>query len=582
MKTRAFIAFITLASFILRLIQSRAGYNPIIDDEWVLQRASLQMMATGGLNDLFLGYGDVLKIPYLFLDIVYYLVGVWKGAFNQVSTLLPYEGFASFNRWINVLTGTLAIPVVYAIGNKLYNRIIGIVLALFLFVNPLQFSYSLYGKPDNTAFFFLLLSLFFALDIGSEDKKTNRNGYLLSGLFLAFSIGTKVNFFLGALFPLLMHLFSPRENLIKKFFSPNLLLFFAALAGCYLLITPTMWLSFPFYWSFWLAFFFENSGPEISFVFSQEKMVKLQDFLIRVMGSPLIFYAACLGLAGMAAGRRKRVLALSGIVILIYLSSFISAKNVYYFDDPHPLFPLLPFLLVFAGSGVNLLCAWLKLIKNNTWYGVSAVSLTVFLIFSPLTHYIVNAEPSFIYLGGNNKASFTRYMKTGKTDAQPNPLNLLPVKTREVITAAMESGGPEKTGFVLAGKRDKKIIAFPFKSGLKSQLNFQVQIGSRSDLLRSSVLVKVMPVKIVNGRYFPLHENAYTLFSSGIKNWRETDISLENEIRLNQFDPISVDILNHLEKDGIESEAIACYLVTFELDSPFETVDCEFKEITLL
>jgi len=582
MKTRYFIAFITFASFVLRFIQAQVGYMPIMLDEWVLERASLQMMATGGLNDLFLGYGDVLKIPYLLLDIFYYLYGLWKGFFNQVSTLMPYEGFVSVNRWVNVFTGAFAIPVAYAIGKKLFNRQIGIVMALILFINPLQFSYSLYGKPDNTAFFFQLLSVLFALDIGSENDKNNRKGYILSGLFLALSIGAKVNFFLSALFPLLMHLFSPRDNLIKKVFSWDLALFFIVLICSYLLVTPTLWLSFPFYWSFWLAYFFENSGPDLSFLFFQEKLVILKDYLTRILGSNLILYVGCLGLIGMLAERRKRVLALSGIIILLYLTTFINAKNVYYFADPHALFPILPFAIIFIGSGVHLLCLSLQFLTNQNWYSVSVVVLTLYLIFTPLTNHIVNAELSYVYLGGNNKDSFFNYLKTGKSASKPQILIFLPVKEREVLSKAIEPNQSELSSFMLKGLKENKMIAFLNKGIKNPSLNFQVRIHSRSNLIRSSIIVKVKPVQDLLGIYMPLHENSYTLFSRGTHNWREVDIPLEQDIPLNRMTTVSLPIKSHLDEDGVDWNKVSYLLITFELQSPFETVDCEFKDIKLL
>lgn len=582
MKTRYFIAFITFASFVLRFIQSQPGYMPIMGDEWILERASLQMMATGGLNDLFLGYGDVLKIPYLLLDIFYYLFGLWKGFFNQVSTVMPFEGFVSVNRWENVFTGALALPVAYAIGKKLFNRQIGIVMALILFANPLQFSYSLYGKPDNTAFFFQLLSVLFALDIGSENDKNNRKGYILSGLFLALSIGSKVNFFLCALFPLVMHLFSPRDNLIKKVFSWDLAIFFIVLIGSYLLVTPTLWLSFPFYWSFWFGYFFQNLGPDLNFHLSHEILLELKDYLIRILGSSLIYYVGCIGLIGMLAERRKRVLALSGLILLLYLTFCIGSKNVLYYADPHHLFPLLPFAIIFAGSGVHLLCLSLDYLTNQNWRSVSVIVLTLCLIFTPLTNHIVNAEWSSVYLGGNSKNSFLDYLKTGKIVSEPQILIHLPVKEKEVLSKAIESSQSGLSSFKLKGLKENKMIAFLNKGFKNPSLNFQVKIHSRSNLIRSSIIVKVKPVQDLNGIYIPLHENSYTLLSRGIHNWREVDIPLENDIPLNRMTTVSLSIKSHLDEDGVDWNKVTYLLITFELLSPFETVDCEFKDIKLL
>lgn len=84
-----------------------------------------------------------------------------------VHVLLAIRNWYLVPRLISSLAGTLSVPVVYAIGARLYGRLPGLVAALLVAISPFHLWYSQDGRAYETAGLFVLLSyltLFAALD----------------------------------------------------------------------------------------------------------------------------------------------------------------------------------------------------------------------------------------------------------------------------------------------------------------------------------------------------------------------------------------------------------------------------------
>ena len=80
-------------------------------------------------------------------------------------------------KMINILAGSLTVSFIYLIGEKVFNRFMGIFAASLIILSPLQMNYSLTLMTESTGFLFFAASVFFIFM--GLDKKNNL--YLFAG-----------------------------------------------------------------------------------------------------------------------------------------------------------------------------------------------------------------------------------------------------------------------------------------------------------------------------------------------------------------------------------------------------------------
>lgn len=93
-------------------------------------------------------------------------------------------------RFISVLAGTLSIPVLYALGARMFDRGVGIAAATFLAVSPFHFWFSDDGRAYELAGLFVLLSylcLFRALDRSRIAVWISYAAMLAAGLYTEYT-----------------------------------------------------------------------------------------------------------------------------------------------------------------------------------------------------------------------------------------------------------------------------------------------------------------------------------------------------------------------------------------------------------
>ncbi len=564
MKIGFGLFFLMLVSFLLRLFQANLNYTPVFGDEWVLSSASLNMMMTGALSNTFFGYGDVCKIPYLFIDMITFLVGVWRGIYTHVSEVVPFEHFVFANRMWNVTLGALSVGVGYRLGEKLYSASVGWVIALLIFANPLQFKYSLYTNPDATAFFFMLLSMVFALDIASEDRAKATKGYLFSAVCVALSVGAKVNHLFAILFPLVIHFYVKKGNGLEKIFNLNLLYFFGCLATTFFLVSPTALLSFPVYFDFWLRFFFAPEGHlGERQVYAASQFFLLFKEIYRILGGWVLFGFSCLGFLGLFQKKEHQVSAFLGLLLVLFFSTVIKAKTSYSVDA-HALFPMLPFILIFTAVGINLAARACALFIPSLNIKSAAILFASLLILFPLSKSILNWKKDYTYFGANNKESFWRYLFTGKVPINPAPLNELSDAEKKAL-AQNEKKGP----VTLKGVEDHWLLAQKI-SPLKN-LNLEYRVASSSSLLPSLVCVTLSSIEEIEGRFFIRDRRRYLLFEAGEWNWRQKGGKVAIEKKENGDSLASIPVA-----------PVRCaefLLIDVQLQSPYATTEVTLNRV---
>lgn len=96
--------------------------------------------------------------------------------------------FLLLGRLTMVLAGTATVWILWLVGNKFFNRRIGLIGSLLLSLSFLHAKESHYLKRDTLAAFFVLASFYFAIRIlrGAKIKD-----YILAGVFSALSLGAK-------------------------------------------------------------------------------------------------------------------------------------------------------------------------------------------------------------------------------------------------------------------------------------------------------------------------------------------------------------------------------------------------------
>jgi uncharacterized membrane protein len=83
-------------------------------------------------------------------------------------------------RFTSAVFGSLTVGLLYVVGNKLFNRSVGIIAALVCLAAPFHLAYSQEGRPYALAAFLCLFCTYFFIRFLQEEKKTHLIGYALS------------------------------------------------------------------------------------------------------------------------------------------------------------------------------------------------------------------------------------------------------------------------------------------------------------------------------------------------------------------------------------------------------------------
>lgn len=90
-------------------------------------------------------------------------------------------------RLLSLIFGVLAIPMIYVLGRKLFNREVGLVGAFLLAISQFNIQYSQEARMYSMFFLFALLSMYFFVGFLQEDGLAVVFGYVLSTTLMLYS-----------------------------------------------------------------------------------------------------------------------------------------------------------------------------------------------------------------------------------------------------------------------------------------------------------------------------------------------------------------------------------------------------------
>jgi 4-amino-4-deoxy-L-arabinose transferase-like glycosyltransferase len=227
-------AFLVVA-FVLRAWGARFGlpeyvYHP--DEHAIVDRAAA-ILRTGDYSPHWFNYPSVYIYLQALSYIPYFLISAARGFGNTIPDPAPY-GFYFAGRLMTAFVGALTVPVVYALGARLFGRRTGLLSCTLLTFWLLHVVHSHYVTTDVPAAFFVTLSLLFCgLLIQTADMRYT----VLAGLVAGLAASTKYPAAV-TLLPVVVAQVLSRSTREWQTLARRLGLTLAAFAGGFLLGTP--------------------------------------------------------------------------------------------------------------------------------------------------------------------------------------------------------------------------------------------------------------------------------------------------------------------------------------------------------
>lgn len=332
----------------LRLWGIRFGLPHLFHpDEWAIVDPAMMMLRTGDFNPDDFHYPTFFIYNEAFVFALRFLYGAARGQFTTINDL-PITGMYVWGRIFAALYGTAAVFIIYKAGQRLFDRRVGIVSALFLAVAFLHVRDSHYIAVDIPSTTLATLSFLFACGILTTGAWRY---YLLSGLAAGLGTATKWNVAPILVCMLTAHFLSyaRKEPIDGRIFS-GLGMFVAGLV----IGTPYAWKDpMDFFNTVGPVFAHYSVGHE-GFEAMSPILYYLNNIASQEGASITIALAALTGLTvSMARHRAKDVFII--IFPVIYLLGFARSPVTF----PRTVLPLYPFIALYAGCAVMQFTQWI-------------------------------------------------------------------------------------------------------------------------------------------------------------------------------------------------------------------------------
>ncbi len=425
-KANKLLTVILLLAFFLRFI----GLIPNIDhpDEGFVQIKSWDLVKNivtqGDFDPHTFKYGTL----FFYLQTLVYFPVLYVTYFLSNANILISSSFSSpgldFNefheeairKFADTLTlvgraevalfGLFSIFILYLIGQKLFNKNIGLLAAFFFAISPLHVRDSHYITTDVPSLFTFLLALYFFVLLWQEKRW---KWFILSGLTLG--VSATIRFFpVAALaYPVaILFSFQKQKTWVLKVLLSMLFIFmgiflglpflFLKSGGINLFMQDLEKYSLPWYstglttYLFSLASYLASSGqtilPHISLLiptfFKPFYASYVFFFGIGPLGAILAILG--LGLTLILSIRKFIILSLIPLSTFIYISSYVPANY------ERLIIPVIPFLSLFAGVFIYYL--FIKL-KEKLNYQIAKRLLIVLLILVFFQPFLISASSTY-------------------------------------------------------------------------------------------------------------------------------------------------------------------------------------------
>ena len=345
---------------------------------------ALKILRSQDLNPHYFDNPPLLTYLYSLVLFLLFITGKLIGWFASIKDFEELyfsniTGFFLIARTINALLSVSICLVVYNVGEKLFDKITGLIASLLVCASFLMVRDSHYAVNDIPGTFFLILSFNYIVSIYTRARLKD---YILSGLFAGMAVATKYN--MGILiFPLVLsHLFANRRIVVNKNFT------WAVLSGLigFFLFCPWILLD---YTTFWQHFIEQAMLAKISWLgASTTYPAYVQYFFTTIWGYGLFpFCFSIIGAVFLWMKREKQKLLLILCFPLFYYLLFGAIKLFFV----RFAIPFIPYLCILSAYGIIALVSHISYTHQRV-----ALALLIFaavsqgLIFSCKHNYLIS------------------------------------------------------------------------------------------------------------------------------------------------------------------------------------------------
>ena len=312
---------------------------------------------------------------------VYYCIGWISGVFNNVSDFaqkiaVNMKPLFLIGRFTSVLFGTIIILITYKLAEKLFDKKVAIISSLFLCVNFACIKYSHLVTVDTTMSFFVVLSLFYSMQI--INKGSNKISFL-SGLFGGIAIVAKIPaifIIVSIITANLIYFFKNNKNIKENkcvFLSIAGLLSGIIIGSPGILISPIRYIKYLYN----LIGAYDGTKDIVPYFSGNNGFLFYAKILAYNMGWPLFIF--CLLSLSLMFNRKYKfgILMLLSFVLPYYI---FMASSDWFLADRYML-PIYPMLSIMAALYLVYIIEFFKLKKHTT-------ILCIILIIFPLIKVI--------------------------------------------------------------------------------------------------------------------------------------------------------------------------------------------------
>ncbi|HEY0547127.1 MAG TPA: glycosyltransferase family 39 protein [Pyrinomonadaceae bacterium] len=271
-------------------------------------------------------------------------------------------------RFPNILFGALTVLPLFLLTAAFFDRRTGLLAAALWAFGVNAITYNRIAKEDTLLVFFMLFAFYFYLrakQASGYDAKAKRRNYALSGVSFGLMLASKYFPHYFGLNALYHYLFRVRERAEgePKWKTPGL--FYALIAGVFLLANPAVLL--PQTWSYLQAYSSEGLLTHTGYLMG-ETLYKNNASSTPFRGTPIYFYLLFLAIkvplpviiafvVGLIACVKRRRHPGEGFLLLMFVLwivpySLFGAKWLRY------TLSLMPFVYMIAAVGIMALCGW--------------------------------------------------------------------------------------------------------------------------------------------------------------------------------------------------------------------------------
>jgi len=315
---------------------------PEVDERYFVRPAAY-IAASGHLNPHWFGHpGSTVIYPlaviYRAREVLFH-GGPLTGAAPSIARRLrtDSESFYLLGRFLAMLAGVAAIPVVFVIGRRIFDDVTAVVAAAIWAVVPLAVRYGQVTRTDSVGLLFTLLTL--ALCLRALDSPTTAR-FVAAGAMAG--LGTATRYFLAALGVLIVAtaVMSAPPRRIRHVCAA-----LATMAATFALTTPYLFLDFTRAWPT-----VRSEGTPADTHATHAFLGNLGFYLGHAIprGVTWIVFLAALGGLVLAV----RTLTPGRTLLLLWLGTFVVGVSVLSFHWDRWAIPVLPVVALLAAHGV--------------------------------------------------------------------------------------------------------------------------------------------------------------------------------------------------------------------------------------